>query len=329
MADAPQPPTSPAPTSPAPASPGSALAAAAAPPPPPGARSRWIALAPALFVALWATGFIGAKFGLPYAPPLTFLALRHVIVALLLFGWALAAAKAWPTTWRQLGHIALVGVLLHGVYLGGVFVAISWGLEAGTSALIVSVQPLLVAALAGPLLKEQVTPRQWLGLLLGLAGVALVVWRKAGFDADALDGVWLCLLSLVSITVAVLYQKRYLGEMPFLAGNALQFAFAAAAAVAAALIFEEMSVVWNWRFVFALSWLVVVLSLGAVAIFLMLVRRGAASRVSSLFFLVPPTAALLAWPLFGEVMSPLELGGMALVMAGVALVNLRSLSRRR
>ena len=289
-----------------------------------GGRGPWLALAPALFVLLWATGFVGAKFGLPYAPPLTFLALRHVIVALVLFLWALATAKAWPTTWRQLGHIALVGVLLHGVYLGGVFVAMSWGLEAGTSALIVSVQPLLVAALAGPLLKERVTRRQWIGLLLGLAGVALVVWRKAGFDADTLAGVWLCLASLVAITVAVLYQKRYLGDMPFLAGNALQFAFAALAALAAALLFEEIQVVWTWRFAFALGWLVVVLSLGAVALLLMLVRRGAASRVSSLFFLVPPTAALMAWPLFGEVMSPLELGGMALVMAGVALVNLRA-----
>ncbi len=288
-----------------------------------GGRPRWSALAPALFVLLWATGFVGAKFGLPYAPPMTFLAMRLLIVALVLLVWALLTARRWPRGWRQFGHIALAGVLLHCVYLGGAFVAMSRGLESGTTALIVSVQPLLVAALAGPLLKERVSLRQWTGLLLGLAGVALVVWRKAGFDQQALAGVWLCLGSLIAITVAMLYQKRYLADMPFLAGNALQFTAAALAALAVALLFEEWDVTWNWQFAFALSWLVIVLSLGAVALFLMLVRRGAASRVASLFFLVPPTTALMAWPLFGEVLSPLELGGMVLVMAGVALVNLR------
>jgi drug/metabolite transporter (DMT)-like permease len=266
---------------------------------------------PAVFVLLWSTGFVGAKFGLPYAPPLTFLALRFGVVALLLLAWIAVARSPWPAR-RQLGHIVVVGILLHAVYLGGVFVAISWGLEAGTSALIVSVQPLLVAALAGPLLGERVSGRQWLGLALGLAGVALVVWRKAGLDDRALGGAALCLVSLVAITSAVLYQKRFLQSMPLVTGNALQFIVAGAATTLAAWLLEDNRVVWDWHFLFALGWLVVVL-----------LRRGAASKVSSLFFLVPPTATLMAWPLFGESLHGLELAGMALVVCGVALVNLK------
>lgn len=281
-----------------------------------------IRLMPAVFVLLWSTGFVGAKFGLPYAPPLTFLAIRFGVVALLLLAWIALVRSPWPAR-RQLGHIAVVGILLHAVYLGGVFVAISWGLEAGTSALIVSVQPLLVAALAGPLLGERVTRRQWLGLALGLGGVALVVWRKAGLDDGALGGAALCLVSLAAITSAVLYQKRFLQSMPLVTGNALQFIVAGVLTALAAWLLEDNRVVWDWHFLFALGWLVVVLSLGAMALFVLLMRRGAASKVSSLFFLVPPTAALMAWPLFGKSLHGLELAGMALVVCGVALVNLK------
>jgi drug/metabolite transporter (DMT)-like permease len=288
----------------------------------PPAPSATLRLMPAVFVLLWSTGFVGAKLGLPYAPPLTFLAIRFVVVALLLLAWIALAGSPWPRR-AQLKHVAVAALLLHTIYLGGVFVAISWGLEAGTSALIVSVQPLLVAALAGPLLGERVTPRQWIGLALGLAGVALVVWRKAGLDEAALAGAALCLVSLIAITAGVLYQKRFLGDMPLVTGNAIQFVVAALSTLLLALLLEEWRVVWDWRFVFALGWLVVVLSLGAMALFVLLIRRGAASRVSSLFFLVPPTAALMAWPLFGETLHGLEWAGMALVVLGVALVNLR------
>jgi len=290
----------------------------------PGEESPWQRLTPALFVLLWASGFASAKLGLLYAPPLTFLALRLVIVALLLYLAALVFARAWPQGGRQLGHVALVGLLLHGFYLGGVYLALSWGVEAGTSAMIVSTQPLLVAALAGPLLKERVTRRQWLGLALGMAGVGLVVWRKAGLDLGALEGALLCVFALCCITASLLYQKRYLQRMPFLAGNALQFVAAGAAILMAALIFEDWRIDWTWEFAAALAWLVVVLSLGAVGLLILLMRRGAASRVASLFFLVPPVAALMAWAVQGETLSPLELAGMALVAAGVALVNLGS-----
>lgn len=296
-------------------------------PPLPAAQPRspaWLAFAPALFVLLWSTGFVGAKYGLPYAPPWTFLAIRLVIVAALLALWALLRREPWPRSWTQVGHIALVGLLLHGVYLGGVYLAFSWGLEAGTSAVIVSTQPLLVAALAGPLLKERVTRQQWLGLVLGMVGVTVVVWRKAGLSAESFHAALLCLLALFAITAALLYQKRFLTGMPFIAGNALQFAAAALFTVLAACFFEDWQVQWTWEFVFAMTWLVVVLSIGAVGLLLLLIRRGAATRVASLFFLVPPTVALMSWPILGETLGWAELAGMALVMLGVALVNRRT-----
>lgn len=283
-----------------------------------------LATMPALFVLLWSTGFIGAKLGMPYASPLFFLAVRFAMTAALLFGWVILRGETWPRGWRLYADLALVGTLLHTIYLGGVFVAISWGLEAGTSALIVSLQPVLVAALAGVFLGERVAKLQWLGLVLGVAGVALVVWRKAGFSAQVLDAALLCLLSLCAITGAILYQKRRLGGMPPIAGNAMQFTFAAISCSVAVLLFEpDAHIEWSLSFVVALGWLVLALSIGAVGLFLLMVRRGAASKVSSLFFLVPPCTAVIAWAFFGEVLGWVELVGMAIAGLGVALVNRR------
>ncbi len=283
-----------------------------------------LAFMPALFVLLWSTGFIGAKMGVPYASPLLFLALRFAITAALLLAWVAIRGGPWPAGCRVYLDLAVVGTLLHTIYLGGVFVAISWGLEAGTSALIVSLQPILVAAAAGTLLGERVGRRQWLGLVLGLAGVALVVWRKAGLSPEGLAGALLCCLSLLGITAAVLYQKRRLGAMPPVSGSALQFLFAAISSGLAVLIFEpEAWIEWSGSLIFALAWLILVLSIGAVGLLLWMVRQGAASRVSSLFFLVPPSTAVIAWALFGEVLGWVELLGMAIAGLGVALVNLR------
>ncbi|GAB5467083.1 MAG: DMT family transporter [Rhodospirillales bacterium] len=281
-----------------------------------------MALMPAFFVVLWATGFIGAKLGLPYASPLFFLTVRYIAAALLLLGWVLLRGETWPRGWRVYLDLAIVGTLLHTIYLGGVFVSISMGLEAGTSALIVSLQPLLVAAVAGVLLGEQVRRLQWLGLGLGLAGVALVVYRKAGLSSESLLAALFCVGSLLAITVAVLYQKRHLTAVPLVTGSMLQFVFAAISGGLATLLFEpEARIVWSGDFVIALTWLVLVLSIGAVGLFLYLVRQGAASRVSSLFFLVPPCTAVMAWGLFGEQLGWVELVGMAVAGLGVALVN--------
>ena len=276
---------------------------------------------PALFVVLWSTGFIGARLGLPHAGPLTFLALRFGLAAGLLVLVALATRAPWPSRPAELGHYAVAGLLVHGVYLGGVFVGISLGVEAGVSALIVGLQPLLVAALAGVFLGERVARPQWAGLGLGLLGVALVLARKLGQGpGDALGGL-ACVAALFGITAGTLYQKRHCAGMDLRTGSVVQFAAAGLATAPLALLFEDNRVSWEGGFVFALLWLVLVLSLGAVSLLYVLIRRGAAARVASLFFLVPPCTALIAWPLFGEALGPVALVGMALTAAGVALAS--------
>ena len=284
-------------------------------------KSLWLTAMPAVFVVLWSTGFIGAKLGLPYAEPMTFLTVRFALAALLLLIITLTFRAAWPKTWREAGHIAVAGLLLHGLYLGSVFASIHQGVEAGVSALIVSTQPLLVAAAAGPLLGERVGRLQWFGLGLGILGVALVVWRKVALGLGTPFGMSLSLLGLLGLAAATLYQKRFCADMPLRSGNVIQFAAAGAATGVLALAFESREIVWSGEFVFALGWLVFVLSLGAFFLFYVLIRRGAAARVSSLFYLVPPSTAVIAWALFGERFGPVALAGMALTVIGVALVN--------
>ena len=284
-------------------------------------KTLWLTAMPAVFVVLWSTGFIGAKLGLPYAEPMTFLTVRFALAALLLLIITLTFRAAWPKTWREAGHIAVAGLLLHGLYLGSVFASIHQGVEAGVSALIVSTQPLLVAAAAGPLLGERVGRLQWFGLGLGILGVALVVWRKVALGLGTPFGMSLSLLGLLGLAAATLYQKRFCADMPLRSGNVIQFAAAGAATGVLALAFESREIVWSGEFVFALGWLVFVLSLGAFFLFYVLIRRGAAARVSSLFYLVPPSTAVIAWALFGERFGPVALAGMALTVIGVALVN--------
>ena len=275
---------------------------------------------PALFVVLWSTGFIGAKLGLPYAAPLTFLALRFWLAAGLLVFLALATRAPWPRK-AEMRHYAVAGLLVHALYLGGVFVGISLGVEAGVSAMIVSVQPLLVAAFAGLALSERVAPRQWVGLGLGLLGVALVLARKLGHGVGDALGVLACVAALLGMTAGTLYQKRHCAGMDLRTGNVVQFAASGLATGLLALLVEDNRIVWSGEFVFALLWLVLVLSLGAISLLYVLIRRGAASRVSGLFFLVPPCTALIAWPLFGETFGVAALIGMGITVAGVALAS--------
>lgn len=275
-----------------------------------------------LFVVLWSTGFIGAKLGLPHAEPMTFLALRFAIAAVLLGLLALVTGAPWPKDWRSVAHLAVAGLLLHGLYLGGVFAGIDQGVEAGVSALIVGIQPVLVAALAGVLLGERVTRRQWLGLVLAVGGVTLVVWRKLGAGLGTVEGVGLCLLALLGITAATLYQKRFCADMDLRSGSVIQYCAAGLGCGVFSLALEDQVIVWHPDFIIAMIWLVLVLSLGAVSLLYWLIKRGAASRVSSLFFLAPPVTALIAWPLFGETLGPTALAGMLLTVVGVALVNL-------
>ena len=281
----------------------------------------WLAAMPGLFVFLWSTGFIGAKLGLPYAEPFTFLALRFGIVAVLLGAIAWSAGAPWPKTPEAVGHLAIAGLLVHGTYLGGVFASIHHGVSAGVSALIVGIQPLLTALLAGPLLGERVSVRAWLGLALGLVGVLLVVWTRIDVGEGTPLGYALSVAALLGMTAGTLYQKRFCAAMDIRSGGVVQFVAAGAAMLAIAFAVETREVAWTPEFAVALFWLVFVMSLGAIALLYTLIRQGEAYRVSTLFYLVPPSTALIAYALFGETLGPLALLGMAVAAIGVALVN--------
>lgn len=275
--------------------------------------------APGLFVLLWSTGFIGAKFGLPYAEPLTFLLWRYGFVTLLMLAVALQQRAPWPATPAQAIHIAVSGLLVNALYIGGVFCAIHQGLPAGIVSLIVGLQPLFTAVVAGRILGEKVYGRQWLGFVLGLVGVLLVLGDKISFAGGNRHGVLLALVALAGITAGTLYQKRYCAWMDLRSGAVIQFGASALAMALLAPLFESMQVRWSGQFVFAMVWLVLVLSLGAISLLNVLIRRGEASRVASLFYLVPPVTSLLAFLVFGERLGMTALAGMFVTVTGVAL----------
>ncbi|MBK6908272.1 MAG: DMT family transporter [Rhodocyclaceae bacterium] len=277
-------------------------------------------LAPFLFVLLWSTGFIGAKLGLPHAAPLTFLLVRYIAVIALMVLIALAMRAPWPREPRQWLHIGVAGFLVHGLYLSGVFIAIGAGLPAGVTSLIVGLQPLLTAVGAGALLGEAVLPRQWLGLALGLGGVTLVVAQKisAGFGLAALVP---AVVALLGITAGTLYQKRFCPNFDWRSGSVVQFLPTALVTGLLVLGVEGWRVDWTGEFVFALSWLVLVLSVGAISLLNHLIRSGSAVNVASLFYLVPPTTAVIAWAIFDEVLAGSALAGMGLAIFGVYLAR--------
>lgn len=284
-------------------------------------RPTWLAAVPTVFVLLWSTGFIGAKLGLPYAEPFTFLAIRMVIATMLLLLFAWLTRAPWPRKWSEAAHIAVAGLLVHAIYLGGVFTAIHSGLSAGITALIVGTQPLLTAAVAGWFLGEQVIARQWVGLVLGLMGIGLVVSDKLTGGEFSVLGMGSVLLALLGITLGTLYQKRFCAPMDLRSGGVIQYAASGVVLLILAVFFESMQVIWSGEFIFALTWLVVVLSVGAVGLLYTLIHYGAVAKVASLFYLTPPLTALLAYWLFGETLGMVALIGMVVTVVGVALVN--------
>ena len=282
-------------------------------------------LLPLFFVLLWNTGFIGAKYGLPYAEPFTFLVTRYALVIALMTLVALAMRAPWPANAREAAHIAVTGLLLHGIYLSGVFISIDRGLPAGISALVVGMQPLLTGALAGLLLGERVSRRQWMGLALGFGGVALVVGSKASVDSLAPETLWHMVMpavaALFGITAGTLYQKRFCPRFDLRTGSVVQFLPTLAVSAIIALNTETMHIEWTGDFIFALGWLVVVLSVGAVSLLGLLIRSGSAVNVASLFYLTPPATALIAWAMFDERLSALAITGMGIAVGGVWLAR--------
>jgi len=284
-------------------------------------KEMLVALTPLLFVLLWSTGFLGAKFGLPHAEPLTFLLIRFALVCAILLPVAMLTGARWPQTRGAVLHIAIAGLLIHATYLGGVFIAIHRGLPAGTAALITGLQPLLTGLIAAPYLGERISRRQWLGLLLGFGGVFMVVADKASLAEANLGNVLPAFVAVLGITIGTLYQKRHGGSMDVRTGSIIQFAASGLVMALLAPLFETMQVAWTGEFLFALGWLTLVLSLGALSLLLLMIRHGAASRVASFFYLVPATTALFAYLLFGETLGPISLAGMVVTALGVALAN--------
>lgn len=260
-----------------------------------------------------------ARYGVPHAPALSFLALRFALTLLVLAPLILVQGARWPTA-REAAHLAIAGLLIHGVYLSGVWIAIEHGMPSAMSALIVNMQPILTAvwvAWAG----ELVTRRQWLGLLLGLTGVVLAVASKWTADGVSLANLLCCVAALAGITVGTLYQKRKVPAFDLRTGTFVQLAASLAVVGPLALALDDRPVAWNAELMLALAWAVLAISIGAVFLLFRLIERGSATSVTSLMYLVPPTTALMAWLLFGEAYGGLAAAGLAFAAAGVALVQ--------
>ncbi|WP_028605633.1 DMT family transporter [Ottowia thiooxydans] len=280
---------------------------------------------PAVFVLIWATGFIVARYAMPYAPPFTFLLLRYLLSIGCFVIWIAVSGVRWPQTGVEWIHLGVVGVLMHGLYLGGVWAAVKGGMGSGLSSLIVGIQPVLTAiwlsAAAGS--GHRVNGRQWVGLILGFAGLVLVVWRKLtsgspGDHVTAVNMAW-ALVALVAITAGTLYQKRFVKPCDVRSANAVQL-MAAAVLTAPLAWLEPESVHWNAQVVGAMAWSVLGLTLGGSSLLYLLIQRGAAASVASLMYLVPPTTALIAWTLFDEPITLATVLGTALTAVGVSLV---------
>ncbi len=280
-------------------------------------------LAPGLFVFLWSTGFIGVKYGIPYAPPFYFIAIRMAIASLLLFIAISFLRKSQPLTRSILWPSTLIGLTLHGAYLGGCFFAVSRGMPAGIAALIVSLQPVLVSLFAAKYLNEPLKARAVSGLVLGLIGLFVVVIPRlsmTGTNAISLVAVTASVIGLLGGTSGTILQKKYGGAIPTLAGTSIQYAATAVVLLALALLFEEPNIIWSREFIGALTWLVLALSFGAILLLFFLLSHGSAASVSSLYYLVPAVTAIEAYFFFDEHISVLSLIGTAITVLGVWLV---------
>ena len=283
-----------------------------------------VASMPAVFVLIWSTGFIVARYGMPHTGPMTFLAWRYAFSIVAFLGWIALARlprTAWPRGGAQWAHLAVTGVLMHAVYLGGVWAAVKHGMGAGTVALLIGLQPVLTALwVSGQGREHRIALHQWAGLALGLAGITLVVWRKLGHGEVSALNFGLTLLALLAITIGTLYQKRHVAPCDVRTANTVQLA-AALALTAPLAAWEGAPVELHPELVGAMAWSVLGLTLGGSSLLYLLIQRGAATRVTSLMYLVPPCTAVMAWALFDEPLGAPVLLGLLLTATGVWLVN--------
>lgn len=288
--------------------------------------TRFMRATPLLFVLLWSTGFIGSKVGVLYAEPFTFLSLRFMFALAVLLPAVLVMGRR-AVSWKERGHSAVTGMLLHGGYLGGVLWALRQGMPAGVAALIVSLQPIFTSLLSGAFLGERLAPRHWIGLGLGLAGAVLILARK--LESETLGNsasiepaaIFATLLALAGITAGTLYQKRFAGRIDLVAGAVWQYMGALFVVGAAALATETLQVAWTLDFILAMAWLVIVISIGAIFLLMRLIEHDTAARVSGLFYMVPAVTAVIAYFAFGETLGTIQLAGLAIATVAVLLIS--------
>lgn len=279
---------------------------------------------PALFVLLWATGFIGARYAMPWSEPFSFLAARFAI-AVAILALLILIFRSRRLAPRDAFHAVIAGAMIHGIYLGGVFWAIRNGMPAGLSALIIGLQPLITAVLAGPTLGERILPRHWMGLTIGFVGILIVLGPKIG---DALGGVTTttfaaCLLAAFGLSVGTIWQKKFVGNADLITGTLWQYLGATILMAVGSFALETRTFVLTGELIFAMTWLVLVLSIGAIFLLMWMIREGEMSKVSSLFYLVPAVTAIIAWVLFDETLNAVQIVGMVVTTLGVAIATRR------
>jgi len=282
-------------------------------------HEAWVRLVPLAFIIIWSSGYVVARFGLPYAPPLYFLCARYVGVIAFMGALSVLGRARWPNSWTAAGHIAIAGLAIQAGYLGAVWCAIGLGMPAGLAALIVNTQPILTAVISG-MLGERVSMRQWSGLILGFLGVVLVVSNRISTGGLTAGAIALALFGLFSITLGTLYQKHFCPVFDLRAGQVIQFAASLAVTLPLAMLFETPHIAFTVNFCLAYGWSVLVLSGGGISLLFLMIRHGRATEVTSYFYLVPPVTALMAYLMFGEVFTRAALVGLVLTSVAVALV---------
>ena len=284
-------------------------------------------LIPWVFVWIWSTGFIAAKYGLPYAEPFTLLSYRFVITLFFLLILIIYKKSPWPETRLDFFHLLIAGVLIHGVYLGGVFQALKWGMPAGLGAMVIGLQPIGMALVAGVLLKEEVSKKQWTGLIMGLVGLYLVLFdsldltEQIAFDGFPIWAVFAVIISLFAISIGTIYQKRFCSNMDLYSGAWVQYFSASILCILVVLFFENGEVSWSRTFILAMTWQVLGLSIGAILLLMTMIKKDALASVGSYFYLVAPLVAIQAWFLFEETIGLSALAGVVLISFGVAITT--------
>ena len=284
-------------------------------------------LIPWVFVWIWSTGFIAAKYGLPYAEPFTLLSYRFVITLFFLLILIIYKKSPWPETRLDFFHLLIAGVLIHGVYLGGVFQALKWGMPAGLGAMVIGLQPICMALVAGVLLKEEVSKKQWAGLIMGLVGLYLVLFdsldltEQIAFDGFPIWAVFAVIISLFAISIGTIYQKRFCSNMNLYSGAWVQYFSASILCILIVLFFENGEVSWSRTFILAMTWQVLGLSIGAILLLMTMIKKDALASVGSYFYLVAPLVAIQAWFLFEETIGLSALAGVVLISFGVAITT--------